>query len=91
MFHEKFDLGNFILLSDKNSPLVIMAKKDTYSNAAGDDLLEMIDIQRKLCEKGLNVGINHNPYSSLRLCLKVDQESQIDSITKILQEVCNAY
>lgn len=73
-FHTSFGSKTYEIISHLLSPIIIIVKKkEIRRSMSREELLkEVLDIRSELLENGIIIGFNHNPYPSLRVCLKTD-------------------
>ncbi|TBU07184.1 putative class I/II aminotransferase [Hamiltosporidium magnivora] len=71
LFHKYFLSENYSVISHKDSPLVIITHKNNLTNnSLENELLRIYEIKNKLLKHGVRVGVNQNPFPSLRICVK---------------------
>ncbi|ADM11079.1 serine palmitoyltransferase subunit 1 [Encephalitozoon intestinalis ATCC 50506] len=72
LFHATFESKTYEIMSSPLSPIVIVVKKREVRRPMSREALlkEVLDIRSELLKNGIIVGFNHNPYPSLRICLK---------------------
>ncbi|WEL38066.1 aminolevulinate synthase [Encephalitozoon hellem] len=88
-FHASFESKTYEIVSSLLSPVIIVAKKKEIRRPMSREVLlkEVLDIRNELFENGIIIGFNHNPYPSLRVCLKARMaEEEIARLVALLNK-----
>lgn len=78
VFHSAFESKTFEVVSSRESPIIIVAKKKELRKAMSNEALlkEVLDIRRELAGSNVVTGLNHNPHPSIRMCLKISMSDE---------------
>jgi serine palmitoyltransferase len=86
LFHDTFSSKEYEIISDPFSPIIVISeRKVTRKTKTKESLLsDILEIRKKFISSGIMVGFNHNPWPSIRMCIKSETtESEIKKLVRI--------
>nr|AGE95553.1 serine palmitoyltransferase subunit 1 [Encephalitozoon cuniculi] len=89
VFHANFKSKTYEIVSSVLSPIIIAAKRREVRRSMPKEILlkEILGIRNELLGDNVIVGFNHNPYPSLRICLKASMpEDQVARLGVLLNK-----
>lgn len=87
VFHKNFHSKTLEVVSSHLSPIIVIMKKREIRRSVSKDALlkDVLEMRRSLVSDNIVLGLNHNPYPSLRICIKIGMsEAEIVRIAGLL-------